>query len=73
MPDFFSAQNEHISSYKTVNTTGLIVPSNITEHRFLGYGVTKEQFHSGKMISAFDYIIFISTTTGSLNYYIKNK
>lgn len=56
-----------------VSTTGLIVPSSITEHRFLGYGVTKEQFHLGNMLSDFDYIFFISTTTGSLNYYIKNK
>jgi len=73
-----SSQIEHFLNqlkYKNyiVSTADLIVPSGITEHRFLGYGVTEEQFQPGNMISNFDYIVFISTTTGSLNYYLKNK
>ena len=73
-----SSQTKHFLNplkYKNyiVSTADLIVPFSITEHRFLGHGVTDEQFYSGNMISDFDYIVFISTTIGSLNYYLKIK
>ena len=73
-----NSQIEHFLNqlkYKNyiVSTADLIVPSGINEHRFLGYGVTDEQFHPGNLVSDVDYIIFISNTTGSLNYYLKNE
>lgn len=67
----------HLNQVKYKNfilrTDGLLVPSTINEHRLLGYGVTEDQFQSGSMIDAFDYILFISRTTGSRNYYLKRK
>jgi len=56
-----------------VRTSELKVPPIIIEHRLLGYGVTDDQFKPGNLIDAFDYIIFISRTTGSLNYYLKSS
>lgn len=56
-----------------VRTDGLRVPSIITQHRLLGYGVTEDQFQQGNMIDAFDYIVFINHTTGSWNHYLKKN
>ncbi|HEY0667965.1 MAG TPA: erythromycin esterase family protein [Sphingobacteriaceae bacterium] len=56
-----------------VRTDGLRAPSIITQHRLLGYGVTEDQFQHGNMINAFDYIVFIHSTTGSWNHYLKKE
>ena len=56
-----------------VKTNGVIAPKIITEHRLLGYGVTNDQFQFGTMVDAFDYIIFISSTTGSWNHYLRKE
>ncbi|QNF34404.1 erythromycin esterase family protein [Adhaeribacter swui] len=56
-----------------ISTDKLLVPAMIVEHRLLGYGVTDDQFQSGNMVDAFDYILFISNTSGSWNHYLKKQ
>jgi erythromycin esterase len=67
----------HLQQLKVANylfhTKGLVVPAGIDEHRFVVYSATDNQFQKGNMIEVFDYILFISKTTGSSNYHIKKN
>jgi erythromycin esterase len=51
---------------------GLTLPAAVTEYRLQVYGLTENQFQLSNMINDFDYIIFLTKTTGSSNYYLKN-
>jgi erythromycin esterase len=54
-------------------SNGLKLPPSVKEYRMQVYGLTGNQFQVSNMIKDFDYIIFLTKTSGSLNYYLKDK
>jgi erythromycin esterase len=50
----------------------LKLPPSVKEYRMQVYGLTENQFQISNMIKDFDYIIFLTKTSGSLNYYLKD-